>query len=816
MRAQAIQLNAGRANRTGIPDGLKRGMEGMSGVSLDDVTVHRNSAEPARFAALAYAQGNQVHLGPGQERHLAHEVAHVVQQKQDRVRATGQAHGTPINDDAGLEREADAMGARALSTATVDGAAEASSTHVATGVAPVQRKARFLLKQAPVLPNTSGVSAILTRIREVKGELGDKLPSLAMIPRLPNLLLEMMLDETEHGTFDLDSEQGVGLLSFELQRLAAPPKPVQSGGSPGNGGSGGSKALGTTPPQSGGATPGLLETVFLGAGASIAYYLAAGRGQYSPGASIIIGLADPWAGKRGPGVVAHPESMITPMLEFLGQKIDSIWTERGRFAELVDTVIKASGLTLLPEAVVSVDETPQGHYSIKTDTGRTILARNIVSGMGSGEHRLPTVDPTLVATSGKQVAAHPEQGGEVAKRVMSMDVFTQIADRLYGDSGKVLLAPVGKPVADRKARGGIHMVLSGGNGGIDVAFSGLQKGFKVTWLVGPGEPSFLEGFFNYAAKYAYDRSPQVKGGTGAKTAPVESRQRIFTIKQHLKALYRGQEHVLLRDVVDYFSGGVRFEAVHFGNAGPVAVKGNQVGVQVLAVDGKPRGQAIGDLFVYAHGQDGSALEVFGALLPRMTPLIDANLRFLNPDSRESPAVKSGEKPPQETVLGMSHTSASGGSIKLIGAAGYRHRGQKTRAMGPVIESLPPNVLLNDQLTPTRSQIEAQLNYVRPNAASFGDFITDDRTQLAVHLAARYPFIPASDAEKHVAMIIFSRRAGLPGNKAIKAVPPNSEAFQRFWETTLARLNRKAEIEAKAKAELDAKARARAATRDPKL
>lgn len=102
-------------NRTGLPDGLKTGIERLSGVSLDDVKVHYNSPQPAQLQALAYAQGTDIHVAPGQEKHVPHEAWHVVQQKQGRVRPTLQmAGGPPISDDAGLEREADAMGAQAL------------------------------------------------------------------------------------------------------------------------------------------------------------------------------------------------------------------------------------------------------------------------------------------------------------------------------------------------------------------------------------------------------------------------------------------------------------------------------------------------------------------------------------------------------------------------------------------------------------------------------------------------------------------------------------------------------------------------------
>jgi hypothetical protein len=102
-----------KENRTGLPDNLKAGIENLSGLSLDDVTVHRNSPKPAEVQALAYTQGTNIHLGPGAEEHLPHEAWHVVQQKQGRVEPTLQAKGLPINDDQGLEREADVMGAKA-------------------------------------------------------------------------------------------------------------------------------------------------------------------------------------------------------------------------------------------------------------------------------------------------------------------------------------------------------------------------------------------------------------------------------------------------------------------------------------------------------------------------------------------------------------------------------------------------------------------------------------------------------------------------------------------------------------------------------
>ena len=105
---------ASEGNQTGLPDNLKSGIESLSGMSMDSVKVHYNSDKPAQLNALAYAQGSNIHVGPGQEKHVPHEAWHVVQQAQGRVNPTKETSGgTQINDDKSLETEADVMGAKA-------------------------------------------------------------------------------------------------------------------------------------------------------------------------------------------------------------------------------------------------------------------------------------------------------------------------------------------------------------------------------------------------------------------------------------------------------------------------------------------------------------------------------------------------------------------------------------------------------------------------------------------------------------------------------------------------------------------------------
>ena len=102
-------------NRTGLPDHLKAGIESLSGYTMDDVKVHYNSDKPAQLNAHAYAQGTDIHVAPGQEKHLPHEAWHVVQQKQGRVRPTLQMKGgVNVNEDVGLENEADVKGGQAM------------------------------------------------------------------------------------------------------------------------------------------------------------------------------------------------------------------------------------------------------------------------------------------------------------------------------------------------------------------------------------------------------------------------------------------------------------------------------------------------------------------------------------------------------------------------------------------------------------------------------------------------------------------------------------------------------------------------------
>ncbi|WP_217493594.1 DUF4157 domain-containing protein [Mucilaginibacter sp. PPCGB 2223] len=160
-----------KENKTGLPDNLKSGIENLSGVDISDVKVHYNSAKPAQLHAHAYAQGSDIHIASGQERHLPHEAWHVVQQKQGRVKPTLQMKGgINVNEDMGLEQEADIMGAKALGfSEPVNVDSKNGDSHSSSGV--VQHKVlqkKSLAELIEESPLEAQVLAFEEREREEK------------------------------------------------------------------------------------------------------------------------------------------------------------------------------------------------------------------------------------------------------------------------------------------------------------------------------------------------------------------------------------------------------------------------------------------------------------------------------------------------------------------------------------------------------------------------------------------------------------------------------------------------------------------------
>jgi ribosomal protein S18 acetylase RimI-like enzyme len=116
----AVQRTSKTHGGRSIPAPVRHKMERAFNANFADVRVHEGS-HAASLGAIAYTQSNHIHFAPGKfnpettsgQTLLGHELAHVVQQRQGRVRPTGQVKGLPLNDNPALEQEADRLGLRA-------------------------------------------------------------------------------------------------------------------------------------------------------------------------------------------------------------------------------------------------------------------------------------------------------------------------------------------------------------------------------------------------------------------------------------------------------------------------------------------------------------------------------------------------------------------------------------------------------------------------------------------------------------------------------------------------------------------------------
>ncbi|HHG84168.1 MAG TPA: DUF4157 domain-containing protein [Bacteroidetes bacterium] len=140
---------SGGGNTTGMPDQVKAKMESSMQEDFSNVKIKTNSGQAEQAGALAYAQGNEVHFASGQynpsstegQKLLGHELGHIKQQREGRVKATGSVNGMALNDDKALEGEADRMGDKAAQ-AKVDPSAEPQQFKKSgsdNSTAPVQR-----------------------------------------------------------------------------------------------------------------------------------------------------------------------------------------------------------------------------------------------------------------------------------------------------------------------------------------------------------------------------------------------------------------------------------------------------------------------------------------------------------------------------------------------------------------------------------------------------------------------------------------------------------------------------------------------------
>ncbi|GAB1533024.1 MULTISPECIES: DUF4157 domain-containing protein [Brevibacillus] len=137
-KSENLSSSSGRS----LPDSVQAKMENAFHTDFSDVQIHPESSVASHIGAVAFAQGNDIHFAPGTyqpetqsgQQLLGHELTHVVQQRQGRVKANVPDSSLPINDDPALEAEADRYGSLAAVGTVTDGTGTDAGSSVSSPI----------------------------------------------------------------------------------------------------------------------------------------------------------------------------------------------------------------------------------------------------------------------------------------------------------------------------------------------------------------------------------------------------------------------------------------------------------------------------------------------------------------------------------------------------------------------------------------------------------------------------------------------------------------------------------------------------------
>jgi hypothetical protein len=544
--------------------------------------------------------------------------------------------------------------------------------------------------------------------------------------------------------------------------------------------------------------PKVYKEVILGAGASAAYYIASNFGKFDMNSTMLLGNIQPWAGERGEkGNINHPHNQVDPQQkgEQPIEDKDEGLAERAEFSRRVAVMIDKLPHTKC--TITKVRRCPNDFFEIETSEGK-FYANKVTNALGIGKQKKPT-----------GITAEAEA------KTKDMDTFKRDLD---GKSIKQAY-PAVKSVC-----------VSGGNAAIDVITALIRDQGKtvsdkldIHWIVGESStPAFLSGTDNALAAEAYPKGQSLASGK--------------PIKKDNMTVYRG--YLTAASGADRVTVTCTYKAPTDSNKD--ATSAHAIVVDLVVYGTGPDVKAMQDMFV--DETTGSrekpaplALETvvdkdrhYEVQIEEKDPaqLIE-KLGLPKGESRDKlleylqdPSLKNVTDKVSDVVVGLKSQDGreSTSSMQFVGASGARldlgkdnlgkaKPNPMARPEHETMASLPENVVGNDQLTPSRSRIEAQFNALPtstdnvPLVATEGgvNFITGNQTVIRVHIAQCYPKIPPGLGDYVTGQIIFERSRRTPdGEKPKTPIPMPSEgdrwmenlsldqqrAFQKKWTDRL--------------------------------
>ncbi len=105
-----------------LPEDFQTKMESSFGEDFSNVKINKDSKDANELDALAFTQGNNIHFKNGEfdssskngQELIAHELSHVVQQRHRDIGTTHKENNYDVNDNEGLEKEADINAKKAV------------------------------------------------------------------------------------------------------------------------------------------------------------------------------------------------------------------------------------------------------------------------------------------------------------------------------------------------------------------------------------------------------------------------------------------------------------------------------------------------------------------------------------------------------------------------------------------------------------------------------------------------------------------------------------------------------------------------------
>ncbi|MEU0984608.1 eCIS core domain-containing protein [Streptomyces griseus] len=204
--------------RTGgrpLDDSTRTDMESRLGADFSDVRIHNDRAAKASAAevgARAYTSGSHIVIGDGgADKHtLAHELTHVIQQRQGPVAGTDNGSGLKVSDPSDrFEREAEANASRVMSSAAPVLQRRPADAPGRAAAAPVVQRMPKAKKASPEARANKEFARAVKSQFEAKGWIADGSP-------------EVWARMTLHKIGGMDAQQAAAFKSSNAAYKATP------------------------------------------------------------------------------------------------------------------------------------------------------------------------------------------------------------------------------------------------------------------------------------------------------------------------------------------------------------------------------------------------------------------------------------------------------------------------------------------------------------------------------------------------------------------------------------------------------------------